>query len=260
MKKFTSLILIVLSLLMMLSLASCNKETTSEIINNAVKKTNALKEYEAKMDIVIDMSMAGMTMNIPMNVVTKVKNADTDTPTVLATTKTSVFGQEITTETYMDDEYVYVSMDGEGYKMSIEDSDGEYDYASDIDDMLKNLPNDLIENIELTKNNDGSLTLNVNIPKEAFVEIFDDFVEDMNEASGGASIDGVEISNCKVAITVKDDYIKNYDISFNMEMTVEGMKTNSCVTAKMEFVNPGNAVTITPMDGYESFEEFDGLD
>lgn len=255
MKKITSLILIVLTVFMALSLTACSEPTTKEIISSAVEKTNALKEYEAKMDITIDMTMEGMTMNIPMNVVTKVKDADKDNPIISATTTTKVLGQEIAVETYMDNEYVYVVEDGEGYKMSLEDAEGEYDYASDIDDMLKDLPEDLIKDIKMVKNDDGSATLTVNIPNDTFKEIFDDFVEDMNESSGGVSIDEVEISDCKVSITVKDDYIKNYDISFKMTMNVEGYSSTSTVVAKMEFVNPGQSVTITPPTGYQDFED-----
>lgn len=255
MKKITSLLLVILSLFMVLSLASCNQASTSEVISSAIENTNALKEYEAKMDITLDMAMDGMTMSIPMNVVTKVKDADKENPIVSATTTTKMLGQEMTVETYMDNEYVYVAEDGEGYKMSLEDAMGEYDYASDVEDMIKDLPEDLIKDIQMVKNDDGSATLTVNIPNETFKQIFNDFVSDMNDASMGVSVDEIEISDCKVVITVKDDYIKNYDISFKMAMDVEGMSTNSTVSAKMEFVNPGNSVTVTPPDGYQDFED-----
>ena len=259
MKKITSLLLVILSFIMVLSLASCNKKTTEEIINGAIEKTSALTEYEAKMNITIDMAMQGMTMSIPMNVVTKVKDADKENPIISATTTTSMLGQSMSVESYMDGEYVYISEDGEGYKMSLEDAMGEYDYASDIDDMLKKMPEDLIKDIELTEGDDGSYKLTVSIPNETFEEIFGDFVDDMNEASAGEIIEELEISDCKVVITVKNDYVSNYDISFKMAMSVGGVETNSTVTANMEFVNPGEAVTVTPPEGYQDFEDFSDL-
>ena len=51
------------------------------------------------------------------------------------------------------------------------------------------------------------------------------------------------------------DYATNYDLSFKMAMEVQGMDVTADVTANYEIVNPGSSVTITPPEGYESFEE-----
>ena len=40
-----------------------------------------------------------------------------------------------------------------------------------------------------------------------------------------------------------------------MSMELYGMVADATVTASVEFVNPGNSVTITPPEGYESFKE-----
>ncbi len=260
MKKITSMLLTVLALFTVLSFASCNTLSTVEVINGAIEKTAALNEYEAKMDITIDMAMEGMTMNIPMSIVAKIKDAKSENPITSAEMTTKILGQKMSVTSYSDGNYVYVSQDGEGYKMSIEEADGEYDYAEDVDDMLKELPEDLIKDVTLEEGEDGEYKLTVNVPNETFNELYGDLIDGMSESSVGEIVDEISVSDCKIVVTVKDGYVSSYDITFKMEMAVEGMNTSSSVTAKVEFVNPGKSVSIIAPDGYEDFEDLGGFD
>ena len=166
-------------------------------------------------------------------------------------------GQKIETESYMDGEYVYVVTDGEGYKTTLEEAEGEYDYSEELNENFQKLPEDLLKDIELVKGEDGSYSVTVNIPNETFKEIYGDLLDEVSEASLGEVFDGLTISDCVVTVTVKDDYATNYDLSFKMVMEVEGMEVTADVTADYEIVNPGKSVTITPPQGYENFEEFE---
>ncbi len=256
MKKITTLLIaLLLVTVSVLSFASCNALKTEEVINNGIENTSKLTEFEAKMDMVIDMKMTGMTMNMPMSVSMKVKDADKENPIAWALMSMEVMGQKIESESYMDDEYVYVVTDGEGYKTSIEDADGEYDYSKELNENFQKLPEDLLKDIELTKGEDGSYKVTVNIPNETFKELYGDLLDEVSEASLGEVFDGLTISDCVVTVTVKDDYATNYDLSFKMTMEVEGMEVTADVTADYEIVNPGSSVTITPPQGYENFEE-----
>ena len=247
------ILLTLLALILVASFASCGALKTEKVINDAIENTSKLTEFEAKMDMVIDMSMTGMTMNVPMNISMKVKDADKENPIVWANMSTSVLGEAVEMESYMDKDYVYLVSDGEGCKMSIDETDDEYDYTDDVNDILQKLPVDLIKDTELIKEN-GTFKITVNIPDGTFKEIFDDLIDSMSEASLGEFIGDFDISDCVVTVTVKDDYVTNYDISYKMSMTANGVKIDSSVTAKVEYVNPGQSVTITPPDGYENFE------
>ncbi len=260
MKKITSLLLIILALFTVLSFASCNEKTTEEIINEAIENTSKLTEYEAKMDITMDMAMSGMTINLPMNTVMKIKDADKENPIISATTTTSMLGQSMTIETYMDSEYVYIVEDGDGYKISVDTAMDDYDYTSDVEEMLKKLPADLLADMELTEKDDGSVGVSITLPDETFKDVFGDLIESMNEAAEGDVIDDLKVADCNVSVFVKDDYISTYEISFNMEMSMMGIKADTAITVKMELVNPGEAVTITPPEGYQNFNELTGSD
>ena len=259
MKKITSLFMIILALFTVLSFASCDRLSTEEIINGAIQNTAKLTDYEAKMNMSIDMSMTNMTMSVPMSISMKVKDADKENPIVWALMSTEMMGQKTEIESYMDSEYAYVLMGGEGYKMPIDDSENEFDYTEDIDDMFKELPIDLIKDIELEKNKDGIYKVTVTIPDEVFEEAYGDLIDEMNETALGMVEGDVSISSCVVTVTVKDNYVTNYDISYKMSMSVQGMDVEADMTANMEFVNIGEAVTITPPQGYEGFEDYSDL-
>lgn len=258
MKKITTLLIALLMVAVsVLSFASCNALKTEEVINQGIENTSKLTDFEANMNMVIDMKMTSVTMNMPMNVSMKVKDADKENPITYALMSMEVMGQKIETESYMDGEYVYVVTDGEGYKTTIEDAEGEYDYSEELNENFQKLPEDLLKDIELVKGEDGSYSVTVNIPNETFKEIYGDLLDEVSEASLGEVFDGLTISDCVVTVTVKDDYATNYDLSFKMVMEVEGREVTADVTADYEIVNPGKSVTITPPQGYENFEEFE---
>ena len=255
MKKITSLFMIILALFTVLSFASCDKLSTEEVINGAIENTSKLNEYEADMNMKIDMTMPNVTMSVPMDISMKVKDADKENPIVWALMSMEMMGQEIEMESYMDSEYAYVLSDNEGYKMPIDADENEFDYTESLGEMFKELPADLIKDIELEKNKDGVYTVTVSIPNELFKEAYSDFIDEMNETALGDVVGEVSISDCVVAVSVKGDYVTNYDISYKMSMTVQGTEVNSTVTGTIEFLNPGEAVTITPPEGYQDFTD-----
>lgn len=256
MKKLTTiLVALLLVATCAFSLASCQALDTVEVINGAIENTAKLNDFEANVDMTIDMAMSGMTINIPMEMAVKVKDADKENPISWATVSMEMFGEKVETETYMDDEYVYVVADGECYKMEIDMADEEYDYSDELTTSIKKLPVELIQDIELEKAEDGSYTVTVNVPKEFFEETYKELIDSVSEASLGEVIDDLEITDCVVSVTVKDDYVTNYDISFKMSLSIEGMNAAANVSASFEIVNPGQSVTITPPTGYRNFDK-----
>ena len=258
MKKLTTiLVALLLVATCAFSLASCQTLDTVEVINGAIEKTANLTEYEAKMDMSVEMTMSNVTMSVPVIVDLKVKNATTENPTMWMKMSTEIMEEKMEVELYVEGDYAYIVTDGEGYKMNASDIEAEYDYEDDLKEMIKKLPADLIKDIELNKSEDGSYKVTLNLTEETFKELYNEMIEEMNELAL-SEVDGeAAIGNGSVSVTVKDEYVTNYDLSYDMSMEVYGMVADATVTASIEFVNPGKTVTITPPEGYESFESMD---
>ena len=63
MKKIIALICMLLMVVSCFAIASCQALDTVEVINGAIEKTANLTEYEAKMNMNVEMTMTGMTMS-----------------------------------------------------------------------------------------------------------------------------------------------------------------------------------------------------
>jgi glutaminyl-tRNA synthetase len=79
-----------------------------------------------------------------------------------------------------------------------------------------------------------------------------DFLECLNPES-------LEIlSDCKVEATIAPDgYFASYALEYKIDLTVLDMKTSAQVKTDIVYTNPGESVTVTPLEGYESFPEMD---
>lgn len=251
-KRMVSLLLVVCLMATVVLFTGC--ESAESLVKGAIAKTSMLDSYEAEIEMQLDMEASGMTMSIPMTIGMKVKDAHGDNPIISANTAISMLGQSIEMDVYSDGEWIYLVSEGEGYKVSAENGD-EYDYTGDVDDMIQNIPEDLLKDAEIVKNDDGSKSVTVALPDEVFAEVYKEFVDSMNETATGSEVEDIEISDAVVSITVKDGYISVYDISFEMNMTVVSLETSMDVKATITFKNPGQDVPVTPPDGYKDFEE-----
>lgn len=259
-KRIISLLMIACLVISLSAFTACS-ENPVKVIGSAIEKTGELNSYQAKMEMetVTTVAVAGesQTVTVPMVVDMKVADAKSDSPRVSA--DYSITSEGITTEMeiYTEGEWVYMVMDGEGYKMSLEDAGDEYNYSESVDKMLKELPEDLLKEVELIKSENGK-TATISIPDEMFAEIYSDLVSNAVSSLGEADAN-VEIKNAVVTVTVDNGYISYYEIAFDMEMSmtiayVGTVNSTSKVTSKITYENPGENVTVTAPNGYESFE------
>ena len=252
MRKITSLLLVVVLVFSTMLLTSC--ENAQSLITKATEKTQKLDSYKAELEMEVVTSAQGMTLEIPMTIDMKVKGAQTDSPVVSATIAMSMFGQTFDIDMYAEDEWIYMSSNGENVKMSADDADGEYDYTDDIQSMIKDLPKDVLKDAEIVKNDDGSKTVALDLASDVFEDVYDDLIKSVNDSSD-TEASNVEISDAKVKITVADGYISVYDISFDMDITVSEIETSSSVKCTVTFKDPGKDVEIAPPEGYKNFKE-----
>ena len=255
-KSFTIFILLLLiSAFFVLSLSSCGTDKPESVVNNAIKNTSKLTEFEAKMDMAINVQASDEDMNIPVSILMKVKDGNKKHPLVYSYMSTEMFGEKMESEAFMDDKFVYVLSGGEGYKMKVEDAEGEYDYSDQLKENLKKLPKNLLKDTELIQENNGSYKIAVKIPENVFDELYGELLDDISEISLGEVFDSLDISDCMINLVIKDNFVTSYTLSYNMSNTTENETVSAAVSVAYEIVNPGKSVSITPPQGYESFEE-----
>ena len=256
MKRIISLVLALCVVCMCGVLVSCETESTFSVISTALDNTQALDYMDATMEMEINMESQGTTMSIPMTADIKANNLKSDNPVMSTEISMSMLGMTVDMKMYQEGEWAYYDALGMKYKIKVTEETNEYDYSDDVNFMVKDIPEELLENVELVKSEDGSVTVTVAIPDEQFADIYDDYIDSLNSTTGYEDGD-ITITNAKVSITVKDEYVSVYDMSFNMNIDIEGVSSAAEVTAKVTYNNPGEKVTVTPPEGYKDYKEMD---
>ena len=261
-KKFIAIVLVLALVVSCFVLAACNSEekkdnssTFAKTVNAAIQKNRELDSIVADLSMELSMSTEGMSFTIPMNANIKIVGAKTESPVLSTVLSTSMFGLSSETETYQEGEWAYI-VDGDNkYKTKAENIEEENDYANSINEMLVDIPEDWFEDAKITEGKD-SITIDMSIPEEKFLELFGDYVEDLD--ADMESMEDVEISDAVISITLKGDYVSSYNLQFGITASSDGMTSSVNAVIGLTFINPGEQVEIVPPDGYQSFEEKTG--
>ena len=274
MKKFISVLLIILMLCSILFVSACsdrddddddnnnNNPSTlnaQKLVEDAITKINNLDSYYAIMTQDIHLSMQGVSMDMPVTVSIKVQDATTANPKMYAIQDMQMLGQNITTELYIDGDYIY--LDSNGYQAKIsKDEIGDTDqlsYDKTLEELLLVLPDDVMNDIIVKINESGNRYVEVDFDSAKFLEFYESNIEDIS-SSINASIDDLQISDSKVKIVLdKSGYVKEYVLTYKMSISTQGQTANADVNLKIEFIDPGKSVTVTPMEGYQNFPLID---
>ncbi len=268
-KKILALTLAAMMIVSLFALTSCAKETPFSLVTGAVAKTNALDAIDIDMDMDIEMTIMDETMNVPMEIDMQATGLRTDDMKSYMEMTMEMSGIEVATEVYQEGDYFYMSMLGMDMKMKAGEFTADYDGMSDVESMVKTLPEEIFtEDVVIVENDDGTKTVALTIPDEKFGEIYTDLVDEMAASvAEGTTIADLVLTNTKVEITVDENgYISVYGITFDMALTMDmgadmaalGMgtiKATATVDTVIRYNNPGEPVTVTPMEGYESFTE-----
>ena len=250
MKRIVSLVLALCMLVgVALSLTACS-QTPEEMVTKAVAKTNELDDYAGKMKILMSMKMSGQEMEVNMISNMKVQNATGDDVKTQVDLEMELLGSKIRMTSYSDKEWVYmISSDG-NYKQKITE---DADEINQMDSIIKDLPDDLFEGIEVVKEEDGTNSVTIEIPDDVFNDIYEELLKTVTENLSTADVK-VQISDAVVKINVKDDLISTYDITFAMTMVISGVTATVDVTASCEFTQYGGVSVELPA-GCENFVE-----
>ena len=251
MKKFLSVIL-ALALVMSVMLVSCKKETAESLVNGAMEKTNAHDAVEAEMKMELVMSVMGMEMEMPIDMKIQAKDTKSEKPTTYTSMTMSFMGEDVSSEAYVEGDWVYSLTEGEGSKMSREEA--EEDVGVSADDILTEFPSEVFEGVEIVKNEDGTKTVEFTLTKEQLADLYKELVDSVTETAGGEDTE-VDLSDAKIKITVKSGEIYEYIMSFDMVMNVMGIEATAECTIDCDYVKFDDDVVITPPEGYLDFPE-----
>ena len=256
MKNRIFLLLLACVLCCTMLLVSCG-QVPAIAISRAIDKTAALDSYAAKMEMVISMITQGSgSSRLPMTIDMKVQNAQSEKPIFSADVymKVSSFvGVEMVM--YGDGEWVYARAMGKEFKMRMENADEEYDYTNDVSSMMQVLPELLFADVTYESGENGGYTATVDIPEATFKTVFADLVAQTAKRMTPNSVSELKIKDAKVGIVVEDGYLEDYVLQFTMDMVAGGKSILGDVEIKIAYQDPGQPVTVTPIEGCEAFPE-----
>ena len=224
------------------------KDDAAQIISNAVSNTFSLKSFDVnyKIDMVTEMPELQTSMAMTMEYGMKVGTVNGKTAANM-TVSATILGTTVTSEEYYEDGYAYGVEEGIGYKYKSEDTD-----VTEHDSMIQSIPEDLLKDVEVVTNADGSKMIELAFTPEKFAEIYKDFIAEMNSDE---DIENMTISGQSVRITVNNGYVTEYALSFTMTGVSSDVKTSNEINAIATYTNPGTNAVPTPPMGYKDFQE-----
>ena len=190
------------------------------------------------------------------------KDLKTETPKILMDMTITADGETESAIAYIEGDWIYMSMEDDGYKVplsEIDDMGAMTDYSKQLEDLLVDLPEAIYENIEASKNEDGSKTIALSLSAEQFETLYAAIASSLGESMGmfdeGAD---VTFKPATLSVTVKDGCVSVYELDFALDITMdmygESMTMDFSCKYKID-VKKTSGVTVTPPTGYESFEE-----
>lgn len=279
MKKFIALLAV---LCMMLSMTGCLGEDLMTKYENAVEKTNALRQID--MDLKLNISQkskdsggSSYSVDVPADMNIKAKLNDDDTINSMSMTMSmSVLSENIEFNIIYVDEVTYVSIssasigeqkfkvDGDindaqnsEYNISVEDMSSAFMLEDYIDE-------DILADSDVEKS-DGNTTIKLKLSASKMTKLLEDLMEEfgsvLSAASGSTSSslfgdDGsfkITDSNIKLVID-KEGYISKTNFDITSEATVFGVSCSTDIKIKQSLNNPGEDVVINAPADKESYQ------
>lgn len=261
MKKRIFAVLLVVSIVVMSALLSgCTNVTAFNLVKDAEAKTEALDGFDATMKMNIKVEAEGVNMEVPVSADIQVSGIKSDSPVMRVAMSTQIMDQKMDADMYIEGDTAYVDIMGSKYKAPMEEVGA--DYADQIDQIVIPLPEEVLKDVQIVENADGSKSVSVVLNHDTFTELYTDLSNSILKNTGLETTPDCTFTDIKVAITVTEDgYIGAYKISYkiNMSEEVDG-ETYTVVadaSAEVEFNNPGQTVTVTAPEGYQNYPSID---
>lgn len=236
MKRALSLIMLSIMLLsVILSVTACSD---SGEINSAITNTVGLTSLDADVFTKISVDIGNKTQNYEL--VEEILISGNK----VQLTKGEYGSQGDTV--YMDGEYVYTKNDSGYTKSSLDEyikENGSYDEK--INGLLKKLPSSFFEDADISKTG-KKLNMEKDVDAEMLTGTFEELL-DLLQKEMGLDVDDpekTEYKDCKLVLTVKDGYITEMSLQYNMLFTSGKKKSTANIKTAVFVSNPGGEVTV----------------
>ncbi len=228
-----------------------------QLMTNAVEKTKKKNDFKADIDLDISFRMMGIQMDMPTSIALCVKNAHTEDHEFGYTMEMSALGMEITQNVYFKDGFYY--MDDGIYKIQYPQSaenEKEFGYQSDIDMLLKTLPETFFEGVEVQRNEDGTKTITLNV--QSVFRYYTELTEDIKNSLGYNLL----WSDGDLTIVIdRDGSLKSYELILCPEAFIAGVQTKFDITYGITYHNGEEAaISNIPADlnEYQTMQQING--
>ena len=228
-----------------------------KLMTEAVENARNLNDYKADVNLDIKFKTMGMQMDMPTSIALRVKDAQTENRTFSYTMTMSMLGIEISQDVYFADGFYYMN-DGLNkikYPYS-EENEKTYGYKTDIDMLLKTLPENFFENVEVQRNADGTKTIALNIP--SVFRYYTDLTADVKD---GAGYNLIWSDGDLTVVINKDGSLKSYELVLKPYANIEGVTTDFNITYGITYRNDDDIAPIVPEDlsAYLTLAELNGV-
>ena len=231
------------------------KLDSQKILSTAVKNALALKE----LDISLRLTLGAESISAK-NV--QASGIGTDAWNFAWNESFAVNDKQITDEVYYKNGWYYTNVYGElahlKYERS-EDTDEAYGYEHELLALVKNLADSELKSATAVSNADGTRTFTVALAPNRFQKVYGDLVADAKNiiAQKDLYFSGTfGISDAAVEMIVdKKGVLKSYTASFTLEAKGDPMTLMADFAYSVTYNDFGEAVTVTPLEGYELFFE-----
>lgn len=244
---------VLLAGLMVLGFSGCQKADPTEILQNAMTKTQSLESVEYDAGLSFDAEISGMRIGMDLDMNLKAIN-DKENPALAYTMSTSLMGQDVNVDMIYQDGTLY--MDSMGYKVkSAIDYDDFIKDNGQIFDLTKLDSDDVkdLTNLEMKMDGDNIIFSFTADEKEG-QDLLDAIMQAMEMESGGTT-EQIKLKSLSGEYTVnKDGYLIGQKIVMSCEMTQDNITSAADITVDMSLVNPGQTVEIK-VDDPDSYQE-----
>lgn len=226
---------------MVLSLSGCElfaRKTAYDLYSGAVNAMNEAGGFEADCKISVATSVASMDMSFDFKV--NIQMNDDDVKISLD------YLNDTEVVTAMVDGYTYLELGDIKFKTQTEDDD---EFMAD-EGILPTLTEEMLEEVELVENEDGSTSFTVEVSYEDAENLLNLTEEGMEVVPGSIMLSMTFDEN---------DVIKSMKLEFDVTMEEEGVAYTGTESIECEFVNVGTAPEIKLNYPEDEYMDMSGL-
>lgn len=231
-------------------------KTTYESVEEAAKKTGELTVADATIKGDMKVSVAGEEMTYSLDLALKATEKE-DKPVVGVNVALAMMGEVAEVEGYYEDGYMYLVMNGEGVKVALpmEDIEGAVGSVEKPEDLPEFDLKDLLNKSTITKGADGKSIVKIALELKDVQSTVDALIAEIETMVGSELGAKITAKQFDVELVLVDGYLAGINLKAKVDVDADGEIGTIELNLAVALNNPGQAVTVTPPAGYESFVE-----